>query len=62
MGREQAIFVANLPGQVTRAGINPADFRSRSQNTPIAGWELVGRVQRTLVGGELRFDRSAIEG
>jgi dihydroorotase len=42
--------------------VNPADFRSRSQNTPIAGWELVGRVQRTLVGGELRFDRSAIEG
>ncbi len=42
--------------------VDPADFRSRSRNTPLAGWELVGRVHRTLVGGELRFDRSAIEG
>ncbi len=38
--------------------VDPADFRSRSRNTPIAGWELRGRVYRTLVGGELRFERS----
>jgi len=37
--------------------VDPADFRSRSRNTPIAGWELVGRVHRTLVGGETRFVR-----
>lgn len=37
--------------------VDPADFRSRSRNTPIAGWELVGRVHRTLVGGEIRFSR-----
>lgn len=37
--------------------VDPADFRSRSRNTPIAGWELVGRVHRTLVGGEIRFAR-----
>jgi dihydroorotase len=39
--------------------VDPAEFRSRSRNTPIAGWELVGRIHRTLVGGELRYDRSA---
>jgi dihydroorotase len=38
--------------------VEPADFRSRSRNTPIAGWELVGRVHRTLVAGEVRFVRS----
>jgi len=38
--------------------VDPADFRSRSRNTPIAGWELRVRVYRTLVGGELRYERS----
>ena len=38
--------------------VDPAEFRSRSRNTPIAGWELPGRVYHTLVGGELRFSRS----
>jgi dihydroorotase len=37
--------------------VDPTDFRSRSRNTPIAGWELVGRVHRTIVGGEVRFTR-----
>jgi len=34
--------------------VEPADFRSRSRNTPFAGERLVGRVRRTLVGGETR--------
>jgi dihydroorotase len=37
--------------------VDPAEFRSRSRNTPIAGWELIGRVYHTLVGGEIRFSR-----
>jgi len=37
--------------------VDPAEFRSRSRNTPIAGWELIGRVHHTLVGGEIRFSR-----
>jgi dihydroorotase len=36
--------------------VEPRTFASRSHNTPIAGWELVGRVRRTLVGGETRFE------
>jgi len=38
--------------------VDPADFRSRSRNTPIAGWKLRGQVYQTLVGGELRFERN----
>ena len=38
--------------------VDPTDFRSRSRNTPIAGWQLRGQVYRTLVGGELRFERN----
>ncbi len=30
-------------------------FRSRSRNTPFAGWELPGGVTRTLLGGETVF-------
>lgn len=37
--------------------VDPAEFWSRSRNTPIAGWELIGRVHRTLVGGEVRFTK-----
>jgi dihydroorotase len=36
--------------------VAPDRFVSRSRNTPIAGWELVGRVKRTLVGGEIRYE------
>ena len=36
--------------------VDPDRFVSLSRNTPIAGWELVGRVKRTLVGGESRYE------
>ncbi len=41
--------------------VDPAKFRSRSRNTPIAGWELPGRVRRTLVGGETRYEAEGTE-
>jgi dihydroorotase len=31
--------------------VDPSTFQSKSRNTPFAGWELRGRVERTLVGG-----------
>ncbi len=35
--------------------VDATRFRSKSRNTPFAGWELVGRVVRTLVGGRTVF-------
>ena len=37
--------------------VEPDAFRSRSRNTPFAGRELSGRVERTLVGGRAVFVR-----
>jgi len=37
--------------------VDPAEFRSKSTNTPFAGWELTGRAEVVIVGGRLKFDR-----
>ena len=36
--------------------VDPASFRSKSRNTPFSGWEVTGRVKRTIVGGETRYE------
>lgn len=35
--------------------VDPSSFRSKSRNTPFSGWEVTGRVKRTIVGGETRY-------
>ena len=35
--------------------VDPARFRSKSSNTPFAGWELTGRAELVLVGGEVKY-------
>ncbi len=35
--------------------VDPAKFRSKSRNSPFAGWEVTGRVGRTIVAGETRY-------
>ncbi|MGH7539085.1 MAG: dihydroorotase [Gemmatimonadales bacterium] len=37
--------------------VRPADFQSKSRNTPFAGRELVGRAVLTLVAGRVAHDR-----
>jgi dihydroorotase len=37
--------------------VRPEHFRSKSGNTPLAGWELIGRAETTLIGGEVRRPR-----
>ncbi len=35
--------------------VDPAKFLSKSVNTPFAGWELTGRAETVLVGGEVKY-------
>ncbi|HEU4683865.1 MAG TPA: dihydroorotase [Nitrospira sp.] len=41
--------------------VDPAKFRSKSRNTPFAGWKVKGRVRTTIVGGRVLFDASTAE-
>lgn len=36
--------------------VDPARFRSKSRNTPFAGWKVKGLVTTTLVGGRIVFE------
>ncbi len=66
----QPARIFHLPGGTLRRGapadvvvfdpvaawrVDPERFLSRSRNTPFAGWELVGKVERTLVNGNTVF-------
>ncbi len=42
--------------------VDPADFRSKSTNTPFAGWELTGRAEVVIVGGRVKFRRKSRNG
>ncbi len=39
--------------------VDPAQMRSKSSNTPFAGWELQGRAEVVVVGGKVRLNRIA---
>ena len=40
--------------------VDPSKFRSKSRNTPFAGWKVKGRVNVTIVGGRVVFE-AAVE-
>ena len=40
--------------------IDPSQFRSKSRNTPYAGWEVRGRAHTVIVGGEVRYTLGGI--
>ena len=40
--------------------VDPARLHSLSRNTPFAGWTLKGRVVKTLVGGNVVYDRESV--
>jgi len=37
--------------------VDPAQLRSKSTNTPFAGWELQGRAEVVVVGGRVELNR-----
>ncbi|MFO0875939.1 MAG: dihydroorotase [Gemmataceae bacterium] len=37
--------------------IDPTQFRSKSRNTPYAGWQVRGRAETVLVAGQVKFER-----
>jgi dihydroorotase len=39
--------------------VDPGQFKSKSRNTPFAGWKMRGRVVKTLVAGKVVYDASA---
>ena len=41
--------------------VDPSKFRSKSKNTPFAGWELRGWADTVLVGGRVKFTRTRPE-
>ena len=38
--------------------VNPMDFKSKSRNTPFAGWSATGRPWKTIVGGTVVWEGS----
>jgi dihydroorotase len=40
--------------------IDPAQFHSKSRNTPFGGWKVRGRAHTVIVGGEVRFTMGGI--
>jgi dihydroorotase len=41
--------------------VDPSRFRSKSRNTPFAGWKVKGRVTTTIVSGQVVFERERLD-
>ena len=54
LGAEADVTVIDPQARWT---VDPAQFRSKSANTPFAGWELTGRAEATIVGGRVKYRR-----
>ncbi len=53
VGADADVVIANLQEPWE---IDPARFRSKSRNTPFAGWKVKGRVTTTLVSGKIVYE------
>jgi dihydroorotase len=43
---------------VTERPVDPSTFKTKGRNTPYQGWNLKGWTVMTLVGGEVKYERS----
>jgi dihydroorotase len=39
--------------------VDPTTFRSKSKNTPYAGWQLRGRAETVIVGGRVKYEANS---
>ena len=42
--------------------VDPSTFRSKSRNTPFAGWKVKGLVKTTIVGGRVVYEAGPVSG
>lgn len=54
LGADADITIIDPKAQWT---VDPSTFRSKSVNTPFAGWELTGRADVVIVGGKVKYQR-----
>jgi dihydroorotase len=52
-GKQADITIINPDAEYT---IDVNKFRSKSRNCPYNGWNVKGKVEKTIVGGEIRFE------
>lgn len=52
IGADADVIIIDPDAQWT---VDPKQFKSKSSNTPLAGKELYGRVERVIVGGDIRL-------
>lgn len=61
-GLEAGTLAVGAPADVTIVDpqaqweVDPSQFRSKSRNTPFAGWKVKGRVTTTIVAGRVVFE------
>jgi dihydroorotase len=64
LGVSGGSLAVGTPGDVTVIDpdaaweVDPDAFRSKSRNTPFAGWALSGQARATLVGGQVKWQAS----
>jgi dihydroorotase len=55
--KREAVADVTIIDPVAEWTVDPRQFRSKSRNSPFAGWKVRGRAHAVLVGGEVKFER-----
>jgi dihydroorotase len=55
--KPEAVADVTIIDPDARWTIDPANFRSKSRNSPYVGWEVRGWAETVIVGGVVKFER-----